>query len=194
MHESPMVLLLPGSRRDELRRHLPVMLDALDHLRAELPKVRSLLVAPNEPLAALARPLATARHVVIQVGGLPTALAQSDLAIASTGTVTMECAFLGVPAVTLYRTSWGTYVIARILAKVDTLTMPNLLAHKQVFPEFLQGDATAANIARAALDLLRNPARRAAVQSELSSITSSLGGPGASRRAAEAIARLLQRA
>ena len=190
--DGPLILLLPGSRRDELRRHLPVMLGALERLRTELPRVRSLLVAPNEWLAAQARPLAAAHDVSVQVGALPAALAEADLAIASTGTVTMECAFLGVPAVTLYKTSWGNYAIARFLVKVDSLTMPNLLARKQVFPEFLQGAATPANIARTALDLLRNDGRRKEIQSSLNTVVASLGSPGASRRAAEAIAQLLQ--
>jgi lipid-A-disaccharide synthase len=185
------VLLLPGSRKDEVRRHLPVMLNAVGRLRAAMPGLRSMLVTPNETLAAQARPLATTHDVTVQVGDLPTALAQADVAIVSTGTVTMECAFLGVPAVTLYKTSWGNYAIARLLVKVDSLTMPNLLARKQVFPEFLQGAATAANIAQAAADLLQNDKRRQEIRTSLEEVISSLGGPGASRRAAEAIARLL---
>ena len=120
------------------------------------------------------------------------ALQQADLAIASTGTVTLECAFFGVPTVTLYKTSWGTYQIARRIVKVPSLTMPNLLASEPVYPEFIQDAATPANLARAALELLNDPARRQTIQSKLEKLVTTLGEPGACRRAAEAIVSLLK--
>ena len=188
----PLVVLLPGSRQNELKRHLPVILQSVDQMRSAMPGLRSILVAPDEALATRARSTAAAHQVSVQVGALPSALAQADVAIASTGTVTMECAFFGVPAVTLYRTSWGTYALAKCLAKVNTLTMPNLLAGRQVLPEFIQGAATAENIAGAALELLKNEKRRQEIKSSLASVVASLGGPGASRRAARRIAQLLR--
>jgi lipid-A-disaccharide synthase len=130
--------------------------------------------------------------IEIQIGSLSEALAESDLAIASTGTVTMECAFFGVPAVTIYKTSWVTYEIGKRIVKVKSLTMPNLLAAEEVFPEFIQNAATPENIARAALDLLQNEARRNSIKAKLAEIVSSLGGPGASERAALAITELLE--
>ena len=127
-----------------------------------------------------------------QIGNLPDALAQADVAIASTGTVTMECAFFGVPAVTLYKTSWATYELGKRIVKVKSLTMPNLLADEEVFPEFIQNAATAKNIADAALELLQNESRQKSIKAKLTEIVSSLGGPGASVRAARAIANLLE--
>jgi lipid-A-disaccharide synthase len=103
----------------------------------------------------------------------------------------MECAYFGVPAVTLYKTSWSTYEVARRIVKVDWLSMPNLLAGEAIYPEFLQHDATPENIARAALDLLGDEGRRQRVRARLAEIITSLGGHGATRRAAEEIARLL---
>ena len=129
--------------------------------------------------------------VEIQIGRLSEALARADLALASTGTVTMECAFFGVPAVTLYKTSWATYELGKRIVKVKSLTMPNLLTDEEVFPEFIQNVATADNLSRAALELLQNDSRREAVKAKLAKIVASLGGPGASRRAAGAIAALL---
>src|SRR5205085_2317904 len=111
---------------------------------------------------------------------------EATLALASTGTVTMECAYFSVPTVTLYKTSWSNYEIAKRLIKVKSLTMPNLLAGETVYPEFVQHNATAENIARAALESLRNESRREQVKTRLREIVASLGGPGASRRAAEA--------
>jgi lipid-A-disaccharide synthase len=184
---------LPGSRRKELQRHLPVMLAALKLIREKLPQSQAKIVLPDESLAEEARLFNVPPDIAIQIGNLPAALAQSDLALASTGTVTMECAFFGVPTVTLYKTSWATYEIGKRIVKVKSLTMPNLLAGEEVFPEFIQNDATAANISRAALELLQNEARRKSMKVKLAEIVASLGGPGASRRAARAITQLLEK-
>ncbi len=126
----------------------------------------------------------------VQIGNLSAALSRATVAISKTGTVTMECACFGVPTVTLYKASWATYQIGKRIIKVKSLTMPNLLAGHEVFPEFIQDAATPENLARAALELLRDQARREKVQSRLREIMASLGGPGASRRAAEAILKI----
>jgi lipid-A-disaccharide synthase len=189
--QAPQVLLLPGSRIKELHRHLPVMAEAWRSICEKIPQARAKIVLPDESLAAAARSVGVPTGVEIQMGNLPQALAEADLAIASTGTVTMECAFLGVPAVTLYKTSWATYEIGKRIVKVKSLTMPNLLADEEVFPEFIQNAATPENISRAALELLQNEARRKLIQAKLGEIVSSLGGPGASARAARAITQLL---
>jgi lipid-A-disaccharide synthase len=91
--------------------------------------------------------------------------------------------------VTLYKTSWATFRIGKRIVKVKWLTMPNILANEPVFPEFVQGDATPENLSRAALELLRDEPRRKRIQVRLAAVIASLGGPRASRRAAEAILR-----
>jgi lipid-A-disaccharide synthase len=190
---SPTVLLLPGSRAEELKRHLPVMLEALKMIRAKLPDAKTKMVLPNEELRKLAAgPAALPPGVEIQIGDLPDALARADAAIASTGTVTMECAFFGVPTVTLYKTSWFTWEIAKRIVTVKSATMPNLLAGGEIFPEFIQGAATPEDLAAAALDLLQNEPRRREIKSRLAQIVSSLGEPGAPPRAAAAILSLFQ--
>jgi lipid-A-disaccharide synthase len=185
------ILLLPGSRADELRRHLPVMLGALKLVREKLPAAKAKMVLPDETLKQLANRLsALPANFEIQIGNLPQALANADVAIASTGTVTMECAFFGVPTVTLYKTSWSTYQIARRIVKVKWLTMPNILADEEVYPEFVQGAATPDHIAGAALELLQNEPRCIQIKKRLTEVVSSLGGPGANTRAATAILSL----
>lgn len=189
---SPEILLLPGSRTKELQRHLPVMLGALELIRKTLPQARARMVLPSESLVQQAKVLGVPGDLEIQIGRLSEALTRADLALASTGTVTMECAFFGVPAVTLYKTSWATYELGKRLVKVKSLTMPNLLAEEEVFPEFIQNAATAENLSRAALELLQNESRRQLLKTNLAKIVASLGGPGASHRAARAIANLLK--
>jgi lipid-A-disaccharide synthase len=181
------LLLLPGSRASELARHLPVMLAALELIRAKLADLRARMVVPNENLLNQAKAIGVPGSLPLQVGGLPEALGEADVAIASTGTVTMECAYFGVPTVALYKTSWITYEIGRRIVKVKYLAMPNLLANAEVFPEFIQSAATPDNLANAAVGLLRDATRRAKVKSQLAEIVGSLGTPGATRRAAKAI-------
>jgi len=151
---------------------------------------------PNEALAALARqqPAAAMPGLKITVGGLADELAQARVAIACTGTVTLECALFGVPAVALYKTSPVTYHLAKRIVRVKYLAMPNLLANEVLYPEFIQAAATPENLAREACDLLANEARRQAVQARLRQAVASLGGPGASARAAAAVLKVLHEA
>ncbi|HXP60878.1 MAG TPA: hypothetical protein VN829_10330 [Dongiaceae bacterium] len=188
----PSFVLLPGSRPDELRRHLPVLLEAAKRIGAET-AARFRMVLPNEALARSAEPLTVeVPRLTIQVGGLAEALAQADLALTKSGTITLECAFFGLPAVVFYKTSPLTYLVGKQLVKVKYLAMPNLLAGEPLFPEFVQGAATAENLARAALELWRDENRRAGIKARLAEIVASLGPPGASRRAARAIVGLIK--
>lgn len=184
------VLLLPGSRVGELKRHLPPMLSAAERIRAARKGIRFQMVLPNDALADLVRKSSLPDGLEIRIGELQEALQESTIAIASTGTVTMECAYFGVPTVALYKTSWSTYQIGRRIIQVKFLAMPNLLANERVFPELIQDEASAENLAREAINLLDNPALRSAIQAKLTEVIESLGEPGASQRAANAILNL----
>jgi lipid-A-disaccharide synthase len=192
--KTPLLLLLPGSRPDELRRHLPAITGAWDLIHAKVPNVRARMVLASEALVQQAKTLRLPVGLAVQAGGLPESLAEADLAIASTGTVTTECAYFGVPTVALYRTSWTNYQIARRIVNVKYLAMPNLLAKEEVFPEFIQAAATPDNLARAALELLRDAPRRGRIKTRLAEIAASLGAPGASCRAAKFIVETFGRA
>jgi lipid-A-disaccharide synthase len=187
---APKILLLPGSRRSELRQHLPAMLGALKLIREKFPQVKASMVVPGETTARLARTLGA--DMEIQTGNIPAALAATDVAMAKTGTVTMECAFFRVPTVTFYKGSWINYQIARHYITVKTFTMANLLAGEEVYPEFLQRALTAENLARATLELLQSEPRRIKMKAQLDKVIASLGEPGATRRAADAILSLLK--
>ncbi len=181
----PEIVVLPGSRKSELKKHLPIMLNALRLIREKLPAARAKMVLPTEELRQLA--LSHQIETEIQVGNLHEALAQADLAITKTGTITMECAFFGLPAVTIYKKWLLGLALALGIITVKSLTMPNLMAGEEVYPEFLQSAATPENIARAALELLQNESRRQKIKEQLAKIVVSLGEPGASQRAAVAI-------
>ena len=181
------ILLLPGSRPGEIKRHLSVIGEAWQLIRAEVPQLSARMVLPNEAILAQAKAVGLPEAVQAQAGGLAEALGQADLAIASTGTVTLECALFGVPTVALYKTSWATWQIARRIVTVKYAAKPNLLADEEIFPEFIQNAATPANLASAALALLRDVGRREKLRERLGQIVGMLGPPGAAQRAAKAV-------
>ena len=190
--EQPTVLLLPGSRRREIDKHLPVMLEAAV-IFSEKIKTRLRMVLPSEEMLDLARRhIPTGTEIDLQIGGLAKALGQASLAIASSGTVTMECAWFRVPTVVLYKTSPLTHALGRALLKVPYLAMPNLLAGEELFPEFIQSAANADNLAEASLRLLRDKAERTRILDGLDRVATRLGKPGAAPRAAQAVLAILE--
>ncbi len=191
-HDAPPVIaLLPGSRRGELQQHLPVMLDAARRIRRER-NCEFKLVVPTEDLAVIARTASGDVPVEVVVGDLSAILRGASLAISKTGTITLELALFGVPAITLYKTSALTYWIARQLVTVKWLSMPNLLAGSAVYPEFVQHVATGETIAGAALALLNDPAVMNGQREALQSVVDQLGEPGAPDRAALEILKLFE--
>jgi lipid-A-disaccharide synthase len=186
------LVLLPGSRKSELQKHLPAMLGAVKILRTNFPKLKTKMVLTNTALAAQARELGVGKELEIQIGNLPAALLEADVALASTGTVTMECAFFGVPTVAFYKTSWLTYRIAKWLVTVKHLAMPNILAGEEIYPELVQKKFTAENLAARTAELLRDEPRRLQIKTKLEAIVATLGEPGANHRAARAVVSLLR--
>ena len=186
VQKEPTLLLLPGSRVREIRKHLPVMLEAARRITAEQ-KIRLRVVLPSASMQNLARSVADLFGVAVQTGELATALASATVAIAASGTVTMECAYFNVPTVVIYKTSLSTYLLGRQFIKVKYLAMPNLLADETIYPELIQSEANAEKIYAAAKDLLNSQERRNVIKSHLRKVIASLGEPGASYRAARAI-------
>jgi lipid-A-disaccharide synthase len=182
------LLLLPGSRVRELKKHLPVMVPAAARLKAEQ-NIRIEMVVPSEALKRLAVAIG-AGQFDIRIGDLSKALTRATVAIASSGTVTMECGYFGVPTVVLYKTSWSTYALGRRFIRVKYLAMPNLLADREIYPEFIQSNASAKNLYTAATALFGNPGWRDLIRRKLDKVISTLGSPGASHRAAKAILSL----
>ncbi|MFM1945111.1 MAG: hypothetical protein RI897_4093 [Verrucomicrobiota bacterium] len=198
----PLVLLLPGSRRQELRRHLPVLAEAVKQLQGKV-SIRVCMVLPNESLFELASSLVPCARIDslddfgpeggIQclIGDATEAMRVADLALTKSGSVTLECAFHRLPAVVIYRLAWLTWWIARSIVQVPYVAMPNLLAGRAVYPELLQGRANAEAIAHEAETLLRGSRKRLAMVKELEEVRSLLGGPGACERAASHVIELL---
>jgi lipid-A-disaccharide synthase len=181
--------LLPGSRRQEVARHLPLMVSAARRIAWRMPGAQFLLAkAPSVAAETLTASLRRAGvDLRIADGPLPDALQLMEAAIVTSGTATLECALAQVPMVVVYRASWPTYLAARAVIRVPHIAMVNLLADHPVVPEFLQHRAQPRRIADEVVDLLRDEERAARMRTALGEVTQRLGPPGAIERAADAV-------
>jgi lipid-A-disaccharide synthase len=176
------VLLLPGSRAREVAAIFPILAATIQHLPDDLTFVAA---AVNDATARMMRH----PRVTVEVGGAHDAMRRAALAITASGTATMECALFGCPMLVVYKVNWLTWLVGRSLVKINWLAMPNVIAGREIVPEFLQHRATPQRIAAAARELLDNPARRQTMQRDLDAVVASLGPPGASQRAARLVLR-----
>jgi lipid-A-disaccharide synthase len=131
-------------------------------------------------------------RIEVQIGAARKLMSRAALAITASGTATMECAFAGCPMIVVYKVIWLTYLIGRAVVKVNWLAMPNVIAGRAIVPEFIQHAARPGAIAKLAGELLQDDNRREAMQRELAAVVNSLGGAGASARAAGLIAAELR--
>lgn len=157
------LIVLPGSRRSELKRVGPTIVAAAVQLVREIPGVTPVLVAA-ETVEESARALAAQIPGVIVVGGAERndAFAAGTVALAASGTVTTEVALQGAPVVVGYKLGWITWALARLfLLKSRYVTLMNVAAAREVAPEFIQTRFTIENLVRAAAPLLADPAARA---------------------------------
>jgi lipid-A-disaccharide synthase len=188
--DRPLVLLLPGSRRNEVRRTLPLQLAAARALHVRDPRVAfAIAVAPSIAREAIdeaiaAETLPALLDLTVIEGRTHEAIRAADVALAKPGTVTLEVALLGTPLVVTTRVNPFTAWLIRRLVHVSSYTMPNLIAGRAVGPEFLQEEAEPDRIAEALSRLLSGPDREAQLQA-LGELPEALGGGGAARRAAD---------
>jgi lipid-A-disaccharide synthase len=192
---SPTVAILPGSRPNEVQRILPTLLASIDLLQARLPDAHVVVArAPHLDDAAFAdvAPFVNdgPKRMVIVEGDTDTVLASADVALTASGTATVQAALHDTPMVIVYRVSPLTYWIGRRLVTVDQIGMVNLIAGEKVVPELIQDQLTPAAVADEAISMLTDDARRIRIREGLERVRRKLGGPGASRRAAEAILRV----
>ena len=119
-------------------------------------------------------------------------IANSDLVLVASGTATLEAAILNTPMIIIYKVSFATWLYARCVIKIPFIGLANVVAQKQIVPEFVQYQAKPELIAKEAMDILTNKTKYNSIKKDLAQIKTHLGSPGASRRAAESITALLQ--
>jgi lipid-A-disaccharide synthase len=190
--ERPLITILPGSRRGESSRHLPALLDAVERIYREQAVNFVLPASATTGVAFFADRIGGAPVRVIE-GESWDAMAHCNLALAASGTVTVEAALLGAPMVTFYKVTGASWLIGKALVDVPFYSMVNLIAERAVVPELMQGQMTGDNLAREALRLLHDEAARNAMKAGLAEVCDKLaGGAGAPERAARAIQEILE--
>jgi len=188
----PLVAVLPGSRRGESARHLPALMDAAHRLTAEQ-ALNFLLPASANTGAAFFRQRLGESPIRVIEGESWDAMAHADLALAASGTVTVEAALLGTPMVTFYKVTAASWAMGKMLVNVPFYSMVNLVAGRAVVPELMQGQMTGERIAQEARRLLTDPVARGRMQAGLADVREKLSGGGnAPQRAAVIIQEILE--
>jgi lipid-A-disaccharide synthase len=183
--------LFPGSRAREVKKIFPVMLGAAGEIVAQRPEIRFEAAAASDTLAReianLLRNSSLRERVAVRAGDASGIMQRACAGMVASGTATLEAAYFRLPFVLVYKVSWPTYFAARLVMKTNYLGMPNVLAGREIVPEFLQHEARPKAIARSVLHLLNDLAAREQMISEFDAIIEKLGEAGASEKAARVI-------
>jgi len=185
------VLLMPGSRAQELHRHVPVLAAAMNQVRRSHGNVTFTVPRAAGVDTASLRPLADA--VPIITDDAAAAMDASWAGMIKAGTSTLEATLRGLPYGTFYRTSFVSYHLSRSLIDVSSITLMNLLLKRNVVHEYIQKDATAEALAGEIIELCDSAPRRDELSSAMLEVRHMLSSGGASRRAAEIIVDSLPR-
>ena len=189
--------LVPGSRDNEIIRHLPVMLDTADLLKARLERVTFIIShAPSVERDRIQGILDGHRlraEIEVVSDAVEKVFERSDLIVAASGTVTLQAAIHGTPMVIIYKVSPVSFWLGRVLVRVPHIGLVNLVAGEQLVPELVQHEACAENIASALEHLLNDAGRLNHLKQQLFALRNVLGEGGASERVADLALEMLQR-
>lgn len=186
----PVISILPGSRKSEVKNHLPVLIDSLKELRKSLEFKAFLIKASGIP-DSLINDIVKDTEIEIIEKDRYKFMACSDIALASCGTSNIELLLLGVPFIAFYRLSSFSYLIARTLAKVKYASIVNILAGREIIPELLQSKFNPKNIVEKTVYLLNSEEEKKKIKEEFKKIKDNLGNEGAFYRSAKVIMEFL---
>lgn len=187
--ERPIIGLMPGSRRGEVRLILPIMMDSAMIISKETPGAEFILPAAptieDEEIKNITGKWPIGIKIVRDDSN--SLIASSDFMMVASGTSTLQAAILCKPMVIIYRVSFITYLIGRLMVRVRHLGLVNLVAEAEIVPEFIQHRATPEGISMAILEIMNNQKKKDDMIKRLSQVRSKIGTPGASLRAAEIV-------
>lgn len=193
--ESNLVGLFPGSREREVARLFPMMIKTAKRLKSSRADLTFEVPAASAKLATQIRSLldeaGAGDLVTVNTGESHSLMQRATCAVIASGTATLEAAYYGLPYCLVYRVAPLTYVMAKILVKIELIGLVNILAGKEVVEEFVQADAEPVAVSLALQAFLESPEKRENLRLQLAETTSKLGGPGAHQRAAKAVAAWL---
>lgn len=186
--DKKLILLMPGSRLMEIEKALPTLLEAGKLIKNQLTNVQFILPrAGTIPMELLTDKVKASRlDVKITEGNNYDLFSVADLALATSGTVTLEAALCDLGSIIVYKASPITFFIAKLVVKIPNIGLPNIVAGKQILPELLQDDFTPEKVAQKALEFL-TPERNAQMHEDLKFVRERLGGSGAVKRVAQLI-------
>ena len=186
--------IVPGSREHEVRNFLPVMLGAARTILENFPETKLVMAqSPTIPTPVIQELVDESGLEVKIVPNRPNeVMAASDLLFIASGTATLQAAIIGIPMVIAYRTSWLTYIFAKLLVKIPYIGLVNVVAGKFVVREFIQHKMTSERLSEEALRLLKSPEAIQTMREAFQAVRTSLGSPGASKRAAEVVLKEAQ--
>lgn len=190
------IVLLPGSRKKEIEKHLAILLETTRIIAARRPGIRfTILASDAERREQIERIIekegAQALSLDIRMGYQLTHLSRSSLALVASGTATLECAAAGLPMIILYKVNPITFWIGRKWVKLPYIGMVNVIAGEKVVPEFLQDMAHPEALADASLALLDHPPTLKKMRERLAEVRATLGVPGVNERAAKVISQVV---
>ena len=181
------IALLPGSRKQEVSNLLSVMVRAAYVLREQHDVEIVVAVAPNLSLEFLQRHIPPNFSVTFVENATHELLHHAHSAIVASGTATLETACFETPMVVVYRTSWLTYLIARVIVHIKNIALVNIVAGKTIVPELIQHHATVQNLAASMNEYFLSDEKYIAVKKELAIVKERLGNAGASKNVAREI-------
>ena len=192
--EKTVIALLPGSRKQEVRALLKIMAEAARLINKRLGNTRFIVAKhPDLPLEIYKNAVKDlSLDIKIAEADTYNVLGASDFAIVASGTATLETAMIGTPFLIAYRVNLFTYIVYKFVAKTRFVGLVNVMAAREVVPELLQFNATPEKIAQKTVEVLSDKKRLSNMREEFGRVRSSLGGPGASFRAAKSILPLLK--
>jgi len=182
--------LFPGSREREVKKILPILIKTARELRQSRPSLDFEIAAASNKLATKIESMvgpAERDFIQIKVGQTSEIMQRAFAGIVASGSATLEAAYFEMPFALIYKVAWPTYFAGRVLVKVKYLGMPNVLADKEIVPEFIQHRAEPKKIAAAIRRLIDDAHARQQMIWEFGKIAGQLGETGASERAAKPI-------
>jgi lipid-A-disaccharide synthase len=192
---SNLIGLLPGSRKQEIRVNLPVMLETAEIILKELPQAKFVIPCSNQTNRELVQAIISDRRlpIILLLGKMYEVASSSRCCIVTSGTATLEVGYFLTPLIVVYRTNPLAWLLAQKFLKVPHISLVNILSGAEVVPEMLQSRMRPDLLAQKVTELARDGETRQSMLRQLQDFRERLGKPGASMRAAEAVHELLEK-
>lgn len=187
--EEALVLLLPGSRKQEIVNLLPVMLEAAVKIQGKVPNCQFFLPIASTISREMLQDIISQYNlkVILTENSTYDLMNIADMAIAASGTVTLEASIMKLPTVIIYKVAALTYLIGKMVVKIPYISLPNIIAGRKIVPELVQYAVSGENIAKEAVEILMDPQVRTRMLSDLAEMCDKLGPTGAVERVAHEI-------